>query len=61
MGTARQELNQFEETDMCVEMTEDDYAALIYFPEIFHFVKSHRYQNGRALFEINRPDITLPL
>jgi O-acetyl-ADP-ribose deacetylase (regulator of RNase III) len=58
MGTARQELNQFEETDVCVEMTEDDFAALLCFPEVFRYVKSHRYQNGQALFEINRPDIT---
>jgi hypothetical protein len=29
----------------CDEMTEDDYAALLCFPEIFCYVKSHRYQN----------------
>jgi O-acetyl-ADP-ribose deacetylase (regulator of RNase III) len=42
----------------CVEMTEDDYAALLCFPEVFCYVKSHRYQNVQALFETNRPDIT---
>jgi hypothetical protein len=49
MGTARQELIQFEETDVCVEMTEDDFAALLCFPEVFRYVKSHRYENGQAL------------
>jgi hypothetical protein len=34
----------------CVEMTEDDYAALLCFPEVFCYVKSHRYQNGQACF-----------
>lgn len=58
VGTARQELNQFEETDVRVKMTEDDYAALLCFPEVFRYVKSHRYQNGHVLFEINWPDNT---